>query len=241
MVGSDPAVAPAAGARGALSQEAGGEAQAEGQAHREDPNFATAKPLVGTSHLALTGAEGAASAASSSAPVSNVPVPSVAVPGATASAAGAVPNGVDLQQTIDSVRATIALAARQGVSQARIALQPQELGDIRVHLSQTSDGLLARLTADTAAGAQTLASGRAELHQSLSSLGITLLRLDIGSGQSQGGNREGRFGADAEHSNGSSAPQGAADDVEGVQSAGEPDGAPLSSALQSGGLVDVLA
>jgi len=58
----------------------------------------------------------------------------------TAPAGASLPagSGVDLQQIIDSVRATIELAARQGATQARIALQPQELGEIRIHLSQTA-------------------------------------------------------------------------------------------------------
>jgi flagellar hook-length control protein FliK len=86
-----------------------------------------------------------------------------------------------MQETIDSIRATIELAVRQGSAQARLALQPEELGGIRVHLSQTSEGLLARLVPETQAGAQALADGRSELHRSLSSLGVTLLRMDLGS------------------------------------------------------------
>jgi hypothetical protein len=81
---------------------------------------------------------------------------------------------------IDAIHATIELAARQGATQARIALQPEELGEIRIHLSQSAEGIVARLTAATPAAAQALAAGRGELHQSLSSLGATLLQLDIG-------------------------------------------------------------
>jgi flagellar hook-length control protein FliK len=86
---------------------------------------------------------------------------------------------------IEAIHATVELAARQGMAQARIALEPEELGSVRIHLSQTSDGLLARVSADTPDAAQALAGGRAELHQTLSSLGVSLLRLDINSfGQS---------------------------------------------------------
>jgi flagellar hook-length control protein FliK len=89
---------------------------------------------------------------------------------------------------IDSIRGTIALSVRQGSSQARIALAPAELGDIRIHLSQTSQGLTARVTAGTAAAAQVLAQGRPELQRALSSLGLSLLSLDIGlSGQGAAG------------------------------------------------------
>lgn len=100
---------------------------------------------------------------------------------------GATPTsgyGVDLQQTIDAVHATIELASRQGLSQARIALAPAELGEIRIHLSQSSSGLVARLTADTSAGAQALTEGRAELRSSLASLGLSAMHLDTSAFQS---------------------------------------------------------
>ncbi len=88
--------------------------------------------------------------------------------------------GVGLQQAIESLHGTIQLAARQGLSQARIALEPEGLGEIRIHLTQTAQGLLARITAETPAAAQALAAGHSELRQSLSSLGLDLARLNIG-------------------------------------------------------------
>jgi flagellar hook-length control protein FliK len=88
--------------------------------------------------------------------------------------------GVGLQQTIENLQGTIQLAAGRGLSQARIALQPEELGEIRIHLTQTTQGLLARVTADTPVAAQALAAAHTELHQSLSALGINLTRLNIG-------------------------------------------------------------
>ncbi len=146
-----------------------------------------------------------------------------------------------MQDMIDAIRATVEIATRQGVSQARIALQPEELGEIRIHLSQTSDGLLARVTADTPAAAQALAQGRTELHQSLSSLGVSLLRLDIGSsGQPHSGEREARF----EGGPGQSGASGAGKEAEEEQlpEAGDSDGGGLlPGRTPSGGLVDVLA
>jgi flagellar hook-length control protein FliK len=114
-------------------------------------------------------------------------------------AASVIVSGVPMQDVIDSIHATVAMAARQGIVQARIELQPQELGQISIRLSQTSAGLSARVSADTAAGTQALAQGGSELRQSLSSLGVSLLRLDIGSsGQShareQGERSSGRPG-----------------------------------------------
>jgi flagellar hook-length control protein FliK len=112
--------------------------------------------------------------------------------------------GAGLQQAIETLHGTIELAARQGLSQARIALQPEELGAIRIHLTQTADGLLARVTAETPAAAQALAAGHAELRQSLSALGINLARLHIGAheqiaaqgdGAAAGGRGQGQAGA----------------------------------------------
>ena len=102
-----------------------------------------------------------------------------------------------MHEMIESIRATIDIAVRQGATQARIALQPDSLGQINVRLSQTSQGLLARVSAETPAAAQALADGRAELHQSLSTLGVSLLRLDIGFGQSETGDRDERSAGDA--------------------------------------------
>lgn len=106
-----------------------------------------------------------------------------------------------LQRAIETLHATVELAARRGISQARIALRPQELGDIRIHLTQTAQGLLARVTADTPAAAQALAAGHAELRQSLGTLGLNLTRLHIGhSGQAplqgDGAAAQGREGED---------------------------------------------
>ena len=144
--------------------------------------------------------------------------------------------GVGMQEMIDAIRATVEVATRQGIAQARIALQPEELGEIRIHLSQTADGLLARVTADTPAAAQALAQGRSELHQSLSTLGLSL-RLDIGSSpNSQSGEQQARF-AGAE---GRSSGAGAAEAEQG-QGSGEHAEEMAPAKTSSGGLVDVLA
>jgi flagellar hook-length control protein FliK len=146
--------------------------------------------------------------------------------------------GVPMQEMIDSIGATIELASRQGIAKARIELQPEELGHISIRLSQTSEGLRARVTADTPAGAQALSQGRSELRQSLSSLGLSLLQLDIGSSaQSRTGEQDGRF---VTNPDGSSAlgTAGPAEDSEALAESQEntrPAGTPL------GEIVDVLA
>jgi flagellar hook-length control protein FliK len=143
-----------------------------------------------------------------------------------------------MQEMIDSIGATIELAARQGVARARIELQPEALGHISIRLSQTGEGLRARVTADTPAGAQALAQGRSELRQSLGSLGLSLLRLDIGSsGQPQTGEQDGGFAAEADGSPAS----GATGTVEESEGLGEPRDNTRPAGAPLGEIVDVLA
>jgi flagellar hook-length control protein FliK len=146
--------------------------------------------------------------------------------------------GVPMQEMIDSIGATIELASRQGIAKARIELQPEELGHISIRLSQTNEGLRARVTADTPAGAQALSQGRSELRQTLDSLGLSLLQLDIGSsGQPQTGEQDGRFAADADGTSAVDA-AGATEESEALvqsQDNTRPAGTPL------GEIVDVLA
>jgi flagellar hook-length control protein FliK len=146
-----------------------------------------------------------------------------------------------MQEMVDAIRATVELAVRQGSTQARIALQPEELGGIRIHLSQTAEGLVARLVGETPAAAQALAEGHAELHRSLSSLGMPLLRMDIGSySQPDARPREDRFAARPEES-GSERSTVADEEVEGPEALVSPDHTQRASVLVGGSLVDVLA
>ena len=146
--------------------------------------------------------------------------------------------GVGMQEMIESVRATIGLAVRQGISQARIALQPAELGEIRIHLSQGADGLIARVTAGSEAAAQALAQGRAELHHSLSTIGPSLLRLEIGAFNQPSQDRE----RSAENASGSASARGATGEGASIEE-DEPT-TPISAAAASeprGELIDVHA
>ena len=222
--GSSPPSPAASTATAASTVHAVGRSVAE---HAGSPT--SAANAAGSSAAANPGvAESAAAAASD---------PLAPAPGGPLLAAG-----VSLQEVIDSVRASIEIAARQGITHARIALQPQELGEIRIHLSQTADGILARVTAATPAAAQALAQGHAELHQSLSSLGLSLLRLDMG----QFGGSEARAGGEggAGRSRGSSSPSSRASrraqdhtTLDAIERGGE-----ASAATPTDGrLIDVLA
>jgi len=145
---------------------------------------------------------------------------------------------VPMQEMIDAIGATIEIASRQGIARARIDLQPEDLGHISIRLSQTSEGLRARVSADTPAGAQALAQGRSELRQSLNSMGLSLLRLDIGSfSHSQAQSREERSPGQTGESSVSPARTTSEESeaLDGLDDTSRPAGAPL------GEIVDVLA
>lgn len=139
------------------------------------PEAATGTGTAGS----LTGTPASAAATTSAAASASV----VADAQDVAADLGTLDLGAGLQQAIETLHGTIELAARQGLAQARLALHPQALGAVRIHLTQTAQGLLARVSAETPAAAQALAAGHAELRQSLSALGIDLARLHVGHGE----------------------------------------------------------
>jgi flagellar hook-length control protein FliK len=144
-----------------------------------------------------------------------------------------------MQEMIDAIRASVAVASRAGMSQARIALHPAELGEIRIHLSQTSAGILARVTAGTEEAARGLLDGRGELHRALSTLGVPLLGLDVGSsGDGTAGQRGTAGQALSQPGVQTSAGGGGEDDASG---AADIQKAQPASGLSDGGLVNVLA
>jgi flagellar hook-length control protein FliK len=142
-----------------------------------------------------------------------------------------------MQGLIDALGANVELAARQGIVTARIALHPESLGQVRIHLTQTREGLVARLSAETPEAARALLGSRSELTQSLRSLGTTLLSLDINSfsqpearNQGTGGEASGGSQPAGEEAQEASTPE-EADALQGVPNTASPRGA----------LVDVLA
>ncbi len=220
----DAAIAPSRAARPAAAAPSA--ASISGH-HAAD---ARAHTGVSSSSAPAAASSAAPSATEPQEPLSSAP----ASPSSPTAAAAAPSQGVPLQDMIDSIRGTIELSVRRGTSQARIALAPAELGDIRIHLSQTSQGLMARVTAGTVAAAQALAQGRPELQRALSSLGLSLLSLDIGlSGQGAAGQGSMQSG-----SRGTSGGSQASEDG-GAEAISETEQGPEGPA--KGELVDVLA
>ena len=128
-----------------------------------------------------------APASASPAPFGGPTAANTPVPAAAPVAATPPRYTVGLGDVVDTVRLTVAASSRQGFSAARISLSPAELGGVRIDLTQTSDGLVARVVADHPAAAQILAQSAGELRSALAALGVNLAQLDIGTSAGQTG------------------------------------------------------
>ncbi|HEX3802925.1 MAG TPA: flagellar hook-length control protein FliK [Solirubrobacteraceae bacterium] len=147
-----------------------------------------------------------------------------------------VHTSVSLQDAVDAVRATFTAANQAGISSARISLSPASLGGIKISISQTPDGLVARVAADHPEAAQTLQQNAGDLRRSLEASGMSLLRLDIGSTGQQ--SLSGFTGSDQEGSTSGSQTSGDSEAAEGDETSIPTE---LTIELASGSLVNVLA
>ena len=157
-----------------------------------------------------------------------------AAPAASTPAAPAEPAqhrpGVLLTHAAETLRMTISAANAQGVSRARIALRPAELGGVEIALAHGPAGLSAIVTADSAQAAQALQRAADELQRSLAAQGLSLVSLQIGvAGEGPSSRRREDRGASADDHGASEAP--ATDEVAATRTIELPDGV----------LVDVLA
>ena len=87
--------------------------------------------------------------------------------------------GVLLSHAAETLRLTISAANAQGVSRARIALRPAELGGIEIMLAHGPGGLSAIVTAESAQAAHALQKAADELQRTLAEQGLSLARLEI--------------------------------------------------------------
>jgi flagellar hook-length control protein FliK len=144
---------------------------------------------------------------------------------------------VPLSRAAENVEHVLRLAANRGVTHARIALNPESLGSVDVHLRHTSDGLVATVVAHSPEAVQQLQQAAADLRRQLEGQGVNLLSLDIGqsSDERAAGGTGSAFADDQGERNSS---PGAAGDV-----AGADEETTVNSTLQlpNGVLVDVLA
>jgi flagellar hook-length control protein FliK len=127
------------------------------------------------------------------------------------------------------------IASARGITHARMALRPAELGGVEIRLRSSAAGVAAQVIADSPQAAEVLQQAGADLRRALEAQGVTVLSLDIALAgdrrSAQGGSASGerrRSGA------GRGAPEAqAADSI--------PTTSETSLQLPNGVLVDVLA
>jgi flagellar hook-length control protein FliK len=181
-----PAATPALG-QPATDGSGGSQPQADGKAGQ---TLQQARAAVAYARPAEPRQQPAAQAAA--------PAPVAPATGAAPATAPATPvtaaTPVPLARSAEAVEHVLRLASSRGVTHARIALSPADLGSVDVHIRSTAEGLVARVVAHSAEAVQTLQNAAGDLRRSLEEHGLTLMSLDIGQSGESG---TGRAGSDA--------------------------------------------
>jgi flagellar hook-length control protein FliK len=138
---------------------------------------------------------------------------------------------VPLARAAEAVEHVLRLASSRGVTHARIALNPADLGAVDVHIRSTAEGLVARVVAHSAEAVQTLQHAAGDLRRSLEEQGLNVMSLDIGQPGESGTGRAGSESNGRNKYDGS--PAGAESDETTTQT--------KTLRLPTGVLVDVLA
>jgi hypothetical protein len=136
------------------------------------------------------------------------------------------------------------VAHSRGVTHARMALKPVDLGGIEIRLQTSSAGVTAQVIADSPEATRMLTQAAGDLRRSLESSGVTLLSLDVsthGEGGSEAAAAGFAFHAEARERDGwtpagsrASSPHAAAGSIDDLPTA-------TTLELPEGVLVDVLA
>jgi len=179
------------------------------------------------SAAATTGSAAAAAFSGSVAPANT---------GAQASQPVPVAAVTTLPRLAGAVELTIQAQTQAGGGTVRIKLTPPELGEVRVQLSQTDAGIVARVVASHPEAAQTLQQSAGDLRRALEGSGISLAQLDIGTS-------DGESAAAGHGENGQQAGGGAAGDTSNESDTGETATATSTTTLTvgAGSVVNVLA
>ncbi len=163
--------------------------------------------------------------------------PVASAPPAAARGDFAPPTPVPLARAAENVEHILRLASNRGVTHARLALTPESLGSIDVHLRHTADGVVAKVVAHSADAAQQLQQAASDLRRQLDSQGVNILSLDIGQSspddRSAAGTGAGFDGGGRGNSGGPAGGESAGADAETTVNS--------TLRLPNGVLVDVLA
>jgi flagellar hook-length control protein FliK len=171
------------------------------------------------------------------APVAAAP----AAPATSPSAAAAAPQrAVPLHRAPAAVATLLHVAAERGITRAKMAVKPAELGGIEIRLQSTAAGVAAQVVADSPEAARLLAQAGDDLRRALEARDVTLISLEVSTSSDQQ-----QASARGEWTNGDDAP---AFGSRPTSSTGDADGdvepTPTTHSvieLPGGLLVDVLA
>ena len=241
---AQPAIARATpGQPGATGSGSGSNAGDTGPKHDQQPGALPQQAAEQARTVAQAYGRAATAHAEAPAQPGQPAVTPAAGPAAPAQqpAAGANPatraTPVPLARAAENVEHVLRLASARGVTHARIALNPVELGSIDVHMRHTSEGIVATVVAHAPDAVQQLQNAAQDLRRSLEQQGLNLLSLDIGQrGDERSAGRAGSDGGD--HGRG----QHAGADAAGPGATGtEAEIVTTNLQLPNGVLVDVLA
>ncbi|MDP9385392.1 MAG: flagellar hook-length control protein FliK, partial [Actinomycetota bacterium] len=86
---------------------------------------------------------------------------------------------VPLHRAAHTVGQLLQVAHDRGVTHARLALKPADLGGIEIRLQTSSAGVTAQVIADSPEATRLLQQAGSELRRSLEDAGVNLLSLDV--------------------------------------------------------------
>ena len=176
------------------------------------------------------------------APAAATPVsePVAAAPAPAPAAHLAAPErAVPLHRAPAAVSTLLHVAVERGISRAKMALRPAELGGIEIRLQATAGGIAAQVVADSPEAAKLLAQAGDDLRRALESRDVTLISLEVSTSsdqQQQSARGEWTDGDDAAFGRAGRSAEGDAE--------GDADPVPTTQTvieLPGGLLVDVLA
>jgi flagellar hook-length control protein FliK len=114
-------------------------------------------------------------AAPAAEPVDAAPAPATAPLSGTVAPERAAP----LYRAPAAVTTLLHVAAERGITRARMALKPAELGGVEIRLQASAAGIAAQVVADSPETAKLLAQAADDLRRALEAREVTLISLEI--------------------------------------------------------------
>jgi hypothetical protein len=168
----------------------------EGEPPTEPVASAPAAPAAPEAHAAAPARTAAASEpAPTPAPAVQAPTTDSAAPAPIStpvSGLAAPERAVPLHRAPAAVSTLLHVAVERGITHARMALRPAELGGIEIRLQATAGGIAAQVVADSPEAARLLAQAGDDLRRALEARDVTLISLEVSTSGDQHERRSAR-------------------------------------------------